>query len=197
MLGDDRKKIALSQQWRWNLSSVHDKLVSTFAVTDDTWQWFLCYVFNTDKQIKSILMLHLHTNRTLQKWDYLRVTSDSHHLPVIYVSACQLTPSPAPLTLETSQWLKPKQHTQIQCRYSVHFPVPTGSKTQYVSIRCLTLQFVSSIVGHLLNVIGDSLQVVLCLWKRRTSEDKQPRINDIFSTMLCKNPSPISTNSSL
>lgn len=32
-------------------------------------------------------------------------TSPGHHLPVIYVSACQPTPSPAPRTPDSSQWL--------------------------------------------------------------------------------------------
>lgn len=38
-------------------------------------------------------------------------TSGRQYLPVIYVSACQPTPSPAPLTPDSSRWLESKTQT--------------------------------------------------------------------------------------
>lgn len=61
--------------------------------------------------------------------------------------------------------------TSIDFFSLIHFILHLIDKLCVVVRSRLTLQFVSCIVGHLLYVIGDCLQVILCLWGK-TSGNK-------------------------
>lgn len=93
-------------------------------------------------------------------------------LPAIYVSACQQKPFPALLTPDSSRWLRGDTHQTVHCSSLAtffHLIYQTRDFWAQVivflheqAVGALTLEFVSRVVGHFLDVISHRLQLILC-----------------------------------
>lgn len=154
MLGDNRKKRISTEVILVDVLTICLMSGSNFRTETHLWQSALAVLYQNLVMPRSSCIRKEVSYETRVNWRPPE-TADGHHLPGIYVSACQLTPSPAPLTPDSSRWLgsSPNDWFMIQ-----------------LTIRSLhiTLLFDSSVTFHIKFIKRPHYTVCACGSGRQT-----------------------------